>query len=134
MKRGCRCSRWAEYLRKPNKCLRGSAYDEGFCSFEVFKTDDIRVSGVTLRNKDAFWDEVNEFVRRLWFRRAWIVQEFVLSYWVPLMCGRWSQMSWEDFFDGLPSCEERYYAISIFATDEVKLLPEVVDAYDLGRV
>ena len=108
--------------------------EEGSRSFETLKTPDgIRVGGAIPSRNDAFWGEINDFAGRPWFQRVWIAQELVLPRRVLLMCGRRSQMSWENFLDGLRISGERYHvAYTASAASDVKLLRDAGAAYALG--
>lgn len=46
------------------------------------------VKGVPAYDSD-FWQSVEDFFRRPWFRRAWIVQEAIAARTVTLICGKW---------------------------------------------
>ncbi|KAK5655595.1 hypothetical protein OQA88_5526 [Cercophora sp. LCS_1] len=39
--------------------------------------------------EDSGWKALGAFMRRPWFRRIWIVQEFCLPADIQMMCGRW---------------------------------------------
>ncbi|KAL4723487.1 hypothetical protein ACLX1H_009122 [Fusarium chlamydosporum] len=67
-----------------------------------------RLKGFT----EHLWASLDALLDRPWFKRAWIVQELVLSRNVLLICGQ-SQIDWNDFFDALQLCERWAYALGI---------------------
>lgn len=48
------------------------------------------------RSGDRVWFKLLDFWRRPWFRRAWVVQEFVLAKDALMVCGD-AQLSWKEF-------------------------------------
>jgi hypothetical protein len=40
--------------------------------------------------EDTIWADIDAFLQREWFRRAWIIQEVVLGTKVKLLCGKWN--------------------------------------------
>jgi hypothetical protein len=54
---------------------------------------------------DRIWRDIDRFLNRQWFQRAWIVQEVILASNVALFCGEWS-LPWDDFFDALKICRQ----------------------------
>ncbi|KAF4446705.1 putative Heterokaryon incompatibility protein [Fusarium austroafricanum] len=81
-------------------------------------------------NEDL-WASLDAFLDRPWFKRAWIVQELVLSRNVLLVCGQ-SQIGWDDFFDALKLCERGLNLGSDNRLEETRLLPHAGWAYALG--
>jgi hypothetical protein len=53
--------------------------------------------GLPIRNHE-FWHAAGHFLRRPWFRRYWVIQEFVLGRQVQVVCGNW-KLSWDTLWD-----------------------------------
>jgi hypothetical protein len=47
---------------------------------------------------DKVWKAFRAFWSRPWFRRVWIMQEFLLAEYVAIICGKWEK-DWEIFLD-----------------------------------
>jgi hypothetical protein len=58
-------------------------------------TDWIRANGLPASGDHA-WFALLSFWRRPWFRRAWVVQEFVVAKDALVICGN-AQLSWQAF-------------------------------------
>ncbi|RWA11758.1 hypothetical protein EKO27_g3340 [Xylaria grammica] len=56
---------------------------------------------------DKRWGGINEFLKRPWFTRAWIVQELALGSDVSIMSGR-SEMKWDCFMETLLECQRHF--------------------------
>ncbi|KAM5350326.1 hypothetical protein ACJ41O_006831 [Fusarium nematophilum] len=80
---------------------------------------------------DDLWAGIDAFLDRPWFKRAWIVQELVVSTKVSLVCGR-SRIDWDDFFNALKLCERGLNSRGRQRTDDVRILPHAGSAYALG--
>ena len=48
-------------------------------------------------SQPQLWEPLKVFIRRPWFRRAWIVQECVMAPKSTFICGGW-RMEWEDMY------------------------------------
>ncbi|KAI8725563.1 HET domain-containing protein [Fusarium sp. LHS14.1] len=80
-------------------------------------------------NIDALAD-LDAFLARPWFKRAWIVQELVLPSKVTLVCGR-STIDWDEFFEAIQLCE-RGLNSGGHQPDDILVLQHASPAYALG--
>ncbi|PVH73632.1 HET-domain-containing protein [Cadophora sp. DSE1049] len=55
--------------------------------------------------QDPQWLALQTFWRRPWFRRAWVLQEFILGKDIVIMCGR-KKMSWKKFIGATTKMQE----------------------------
>ncbi|KAE8445510.1 hypothetical protein EG329_013273 [Mollisiaceae sp. DMI_Dod_QoI] len=55
--------------------------------------------------RDKIWKQFRTFWARPWFRRIWIIQEFVLAKDITMICGEW-EGSWEIFSDAIVKINE----------------------------
>jgi hypothetical protein len=53
---------------------------------------------------DEAWDALRSILRRPWFRRVWVVQEFATAKKVVIICGRVC-MGWETFGTAIQQCQ-----------------------------
>ncbi|RWA08173.1 hypothetical protein EKO27_g6931 [Xylaria grammica] len=83
----------------------------------------------------SIYDEVcsgiNNFLKRPWFTRAWIIQELVLGHKVSIMCGK-SEIGWDEFIRGISECENRLNQSGLRGGDKV-FLPNSWRALALDR-
>ncbi|KAF5686650.1 heterokaryon incompatibility (het-6OR allele) [Fusarium circinatum] len=79
--------------------------------FEVYK-----VPG----SEDPAWKALARLWARPWFRRVWVIQEFVLSPDVRMFCGEW-EVSWSVFYVA---------TIDAYMTFSFSVLPDVPNAFN----
>jgi hypothetical protein len=51
-------------------------------------------------SRDVAWKAFESFWRRPWFRRAWVIQEFILAQNVKIICGQW-ECHWQSMADAV---------------------------------
>lgn len=78
---------------------------------------------------DTVWTDIDDFFRKDYFRRSWIVQELVLASYVKVFCGRWT-LNWDDLFLALQTCRETVLGTGQQTAHE--LLQHSEPAYFLG--
>jgi hypothetical protein len=59
---------------------------------------------------DYAWDAFKDVLRRPWFRRIWVVQEFVSARRIRMACGSWD-INWETMVAALEVCKSRPYLL-----------------------
>lgn len=54
--------------------------------------------------KDAAWNMIKALFNRLWFRRAWVIQEAVVAAKITVVCGAWA-IEWNDLVMAVENCD-----------------------------
>jgi hypothetical protein len=60
----------------------------------------------------SFWQNVEYFFRRPWFRRAWIVQEAIAARTVTLICGKW-MFDWNAIRSAMERVDQAFGATAL---------------------
>jgi hypothetical protein len=80
---------------------------------------------------DRVWDDIGMFFKRLWFGRAWVVQEVVFARDVRLICGDWD-VRWDDIFDALEACIQTIDPVRLPTLGVSHLFSHTKSAYTLS--
>ncbi|KAF5580393.1 heterokaryon incompatibility (het-6OR allele) [Fusarium pseudoanthophilum] len=70
--------------------------------------------------EDPIWRALAKVWARPWFRRVWVIQEFVLSPDVRMFCGGW-EVSWSVFYVA---------TIDAYMTSSFSVVPDIPNAFD----
>ncbi|KAF5602219.1 heterokaryon incompatibility (het-6OR allele) [Fusarium pseudocircinatum] len=70
--------------------------------------------------EDPAWKALGKLWARPWFRRVWVIQEFVLSPDVRMFCGGW-EASWSVFYVA---------TIDAYMTSSFSVIPDIPNAFD----
>ncbi|PVH72587.1 HET-domain-containing protein [Cadophora sp. DSE1049] len=76
--------------------------------------------------QDASWLAWSIFWRRPWFRRAWVLQEFVLGKDIVIICGR-KKLNWKKFVSASEKMQE--FNLLRWSTSEVDTYDSVNEAH-----